>query len=90
MSTPKDAGAFHKDSGALSNMQVGDVLVAHPSSVLEHDISIVPEKPHATVPTHREAVELALGEAEALAVDAWVTEDQIHVIKLSTHRPEEP
>ena len=88
MSHSKDAGACGKDSGTLSNMQAGDVLVARPSSVLEHDISIVPEKPHATVATRREAVDQAAAEAEALAVDAWATEDQTHVIKLSTHRPE--
>ena len=69
-------------------MQEGDVLVAHPSAVREHDISIVPEKPHATVATHHEAVVQATAKAQELAVDAWLTEDQIHVIKLATHRPD--
>ena len=77
-----------KDSGALSNMRVGDVLVAHSSAVREHDISIVPAKPHATAATHREAIEQAAVEAEALAVDGWVTEDQIHVVKFAVHRPD--
>jgi hypothetical protein len=76
-----------KNSGALSNMQVGDVLVTHPSAVREHDISIVPAAPHAQAATHREAIEHAAVEAEALAVDGWVTEDQIHVVKFAAHRP---
>ena len=77
-----------EDSGAFSNMQVGDVLVTHPSAVREHDISIVPAKPHARAATHREAIEQAAVEAEALAVDGWVTEDQIHVVKFAAHRPD--
>jgi hypothetical protein len=77
-----------KDPGALSNMQAGDVLVAHPTAVREHDISIVPDKPHATVATHRDAIEQAAVEAEARGVDGWVTEDQIHVVKFAAHRPD--
>ena len=88
MSQPLDPGPFHKESGELSNMQVGDVLVTHTSSVLEHDISIVPEKAHATAATRRDAVEQAAGEAQERAVDAWVTDDQIHVVRLATHRSE--
>lgn len=88
MSNPKDVTPAGTDAGGLSNMQPGDVLVARPSSVLTHDISIVPEKPHATAPNHREAVEQATGEAEALGVDAWVTEDQTHVVRLATNRPD--
>jgi hypothetical protein len=88
MPIPNDTGALDKDSGTLSNMQAGDVLVARPSAVLEHDISIVPDPPHATAPTHRDAVEQATQEATARAVDAWVTEDQIHVVKLATNRPD--
>lgn len=76
-----------KDSGRLSNMLAGDVLVSHPTAVREHEISIVPEKPHATAATHGEAIEQAAVEAEALAVDGWVTEDQIHVMKIAAHRP---
>jgi hypothetical protein len=88
MTNPKDASATGTDAGALSNMQTGDVLVARPSSVVTHDISIVPAKPHATMPNHREAVEQATEEAEARGVDAWVTEDQTHVIKLASNRPD--
>lgn len=77
-----------KNSGALSNMNVGDVLVTHPSAVREHEISIVPANPHAITATHREAIEQAAVEAEALAVDGWVTEDHIHVVKFATNRPD--
>ena len=77
-----------KNSGALSSMHVGDVLVTHPSAVREHEISIVPAKPHAMAATRREAIEQAAVEAEALAVDGWLTEDQIHVVKFAAHRPD--
>lgn len=77
-----------KDSGAFTNMHVGDVLVTHPSAVREHDISIVPAKPHAKAATHSDAIEQAAVEAEALAVDGWVSEDLIHVVKIAAHRPD--
>ena len=76
-----------KDSGAMSNMQAGDILVAHPSAAREHEISIVPQEPHAIVATHRDAIEQAAVEAESRAVDAWATEDHIHVVKVAAHRP---
>lgn len=89
MSNVKDGDALPNESAEVSNMQEGDVLVAHSSAVREHDISIVPEKPHATVTTHHEAVVHATAKAQKLAVDAWLTEAQIHVIKLATHRPDD-
>ncbi|WP_396627635.1 hypothetical protein [Luteitalea sp.] len=78
----------HDDTGEPSNMQVGDVLVARSSSLLEHTVSIVPGKPYATAATHHDAMEQASEDAEALNVDAWATEDQIHVRRISTHRPD--
>ena len=75
-----------KDSGSLSNMQTGDVLVSHSTAVREHEISIVPNASHATSPTHDVAVHDACSEANAMGVDAWLTEDQTHVVKISSHR----
>jgi hypothetical protein len=67
-------------------MQSGDVLVSHSTAVREHAISIVPNAPHATAPTHDAAVHDARSEADAKGVDAWLTEDQMHVMKISSHR----
>ena len=75
-----------KDSGSLGSVQSGDVLVSHPTAVREHQISIVPNAPHAISPTHDAAVSDARSEADAMRVDAWLTEDQTHVVKTASHR----
>jgi hypothetical protein len=75
-----------KDSGSLANVHSGDVLISHPTAVREHEISIVPNQPHATSPTHDAAVSDARSEADAMGVDAWLTEDHTHVVKIASHR----
>jgi hypothetical protein len=72
--------------GSLSNVQSGDVLVSHPTAVREHEISIVPNAPHAISPTHDAAVSDGRSEADATGVDAWLTEDQTHVVKIASYR----
>jgi hypothetical protein len=76
-----------KAPGSLANLQPGDVLISHPTAVLEHEISIVPDAPHTTSPTHDAALSDGSAEAEAKGVDAWLTEDQTHVVKIAGHRP---
>ena len=76
-----------KDSGTIANVLSGDVLVSHPTAVREHEISIVPNEPHMVSPTHDAAVSDGRSEADALGVDAWLTEDQTHVVKIASHRP---
>jgi hypothetical protein len=71
---------------SLSNVQSGDVLVSHPTAVREHEISIVPNAPHAISPTHDAAVSEGRLEADATGVDAWLTEDQTHVVKIASNR----
>jgi hypothetical protein len=75
-----------KDPASLASVQSGDVLVSHPTAVREHEISIVPDAPHATSPTHDAAVSDGRSEADAMGVDAWLTEDQTHVVKIASHR----
>jgi hypothetical protein len=75
-----------KDPGSVANVQPGDVLVSHPTAVREHEISIVPNAPHAVSPTHDTAVTEGRSEADARSVDAWLTEDQTHVVKIASHR----
>jgi hypothetical protein len=72
--------------GSLTNVQSGDVLVSHPTAVREHEISIVPNAPHTMSPTHDAAVSDGCSEADALGVDAWLTEDQTHVVKIASNR----
>ena len=75
-----------ENQGSLSNVQSGDVLVSHPSAVREHEIRIVPNAPHAIAPTHDAAVSDGRSEADALGVDAWLTEDHTHVVKIASNR----
>jgi hypothetical protein len=71
---------------SLSDLKPGDVLVSHSTAVREHEISVVPNAPHATSPTHDTAVGDGRTEADAKGVDAWLTEDQTHVVKIASHR----
>ena len=80
------AMSTEKHPGSLTNLQSGDVLVSHPTAVREHEISIVPNAPHTTSPTHDAAVSDGCSEADALGVDAWLTEDQTHVVKIASNR----
>jgi hypothetical protein len=73
---------------SLSNLKPGDVLVSHSSAVREHEISVIPNAAHAMSPspTHDAAVSDGCSEADARSVDAWLTEDQTHVVKIASHR----
>jgi hypothetical protein len=71
---------------SLASLQAGDVLVSHSTAVREHGISIVPNARHATFPTHDAAVVEGRSQAEARGVDAWLSEDQTHVMKIASHR----
>ena len=75
-----------KHPGSLGTMQSGDVLVSHATALREHEISVVPNTPHANSPTHDAAVREGRSEADALGVDAWLTEDKTHVVQISTGR----
>jgi hypothetical protein len=71
---------------SVSNVKSGDVLVSHSTAVREHEISIIPNPPHAISPTHDAAISAGRSEADAMGVDAWLTEDQTHVVKIVSHR----
>ena len=71
---------------SLSDVKAGDVLVSHSTAVREHQISIIPDAPHAVSPTHDAAVGDGRSEADARSVDAWLTEDQTHIVKIASHR----
>jgi hypothetical protein len=73
----------------MANMKKGDVLISRSSAVCEHQISIVPEAPHTSSATHDAAVHDGEAEAEAGGVDAWLSQDQTHVLKIASHRPKQ-
>jgi hypothetical protein len=74
------------DAKSFSNVRSGDVLVSHPTAMREHAISIVPNAPHARYATHDAAVSEGRSQAGALGVDAWLTEDHTHVVKIVSNR----
>jgi hypothetical protein len=79
-----------KQPESLSDVKRGDVLVSHSTAVREHESGIFPMPPHATSPTHDAAVSDGCSEADAMGVDAWLTEDHTHVVKIAANRlPEE-
>ena len=75
-----------KHPESLSTAQSGDVLVSHATAVREHEISVIPNAPHAISPSHEAAVRDGRSDADAMGVDAWLTEDQTHVLKIASHR----
>ena len=79
-------GVPNKNPESLSKMKAGDVLVSHPTAVREHEISVTPDAPHAMALTHDEAVSDGRSAATVLGVDAWLTEDHTHVVKIASHR----
>jgi hypothetical protein len=76
-------------TGASMTPRKGDVLVSNRKATLVHDLSIVPERPDLSCPNHDSAVGLAREMAKDRGVDAWLTEDQTHFMKIATFRREE-
>lgn len=76
----------NQNPGSFSNVRTGDVLVSHSTAVRELEISIVPNASHAVSPTHDAGVSDGRAEADAGGVDAWLTEDQMHVVKIASNR----
>jgi len=74
---------------SLSSVKPGDVLVSHPTAVREYEISIIPNAPHEMPPTHDAAIREGRSEADAMGVDAWLTEDHTHVVKIASNRAPE-
>jgi hypothetical protein len=64
----------------------GDVLVSNPTATIEHVISIVPRAPHITCANHDRAVAEGRRLAENLKVDAWLTEDHCHFMRIASYR----
>lgn len=64
----------------------GDVLVSNPSATVEHEVAIVPRAPHITCANHEKAVAEGRQLAEQLKVDAWLTEDNRHFLRIASHR----
>jgi hypothetical protein len=74
------------NSQSLSNLKPGDVLVSHQTAVCEHEISIIHNAPHEMPRTHDAAIRQGRSEADAMGVDAWLTEDHARIVKIASNR----
>ena len=66
--------------------QDGDVIVARASATGQYSVAIVPEKPHLACERRSRAVEGARLLARDRGVDAWLTEDLTHFMRLVRFR----
>lgn len=70
--------------------QAGDILVSNPTATVEHEVSIVPAPPYVMCPNHDSAVAKARELARDRHVDAWLTEDHTHFLKIASYRRDDP
>ena len=64
----------------------GDVVVSNRHGTMEPELAIVPARPHMICVTQGEAVAWARGMAREQHVDAWLTEDLTHFLRIASHR----
>jgi hypothetical protein len=64
----------------------GDVLVSKLSARVEHRVDLVPAQPGPVCPNEASAVAEATRLAREHHVDAWLTQDHRHYLKIACHR----
>jgi hypothetical protein len=64
----------------------GDVVVSRHVGECEYDVAVVPSPPQIVCATHGQAVSRACLLARQLKVDAWLTDDHTHFLRLACHR----
>jgi general stress protein YciG len=79
--------SHRRGDGATMLPQFGDVLVRNVSATTEYDVSIVPGSPRLVGATHDRAVAVGRDLAEQSRVDAWLTEDRTHFLRIASYRP---
>jgi hypothetical protein len=69
-------------------LRTGDVLVSQISARIEHEVSIVPGPAEVVCPSHNAANRTAREIAQQRHVDAWLTSDHVHLVRIGAYRPE--
>ena len=64
----------------------GDVLVSHPMARIECEVAVVPRPAHAMYERQDAALANATVLAQALGVDAWLTHDRRHFLRVASFR----
>ena len=67
--------------------QNGDVLVSSPTATIAYDLTTVGETASVICANHIVAVARAQELARLRHVDAWLTEDHTHFLKIAAFRP---
>lgn len=68
--------------------RTGDVVVSRLTARREHEIFILPAATGAVCPSQQAAVVQACDLALEHRVDAWLTEDHIHFLRIAAYRAE--
>lgn len=68
-------------------LRIGDVLVSRISACVEHEVSVVPGPAEVVCPNHDAAVRMGREMAQQRHVDAWLTADHLHLLKIGSYRP---
>ncbi len=66
----------------------GDVLVSHPMARIECEVAVLPRPAHAMYERQDAALANATVLAQALGVDAWLTHDRRHFLRVASFRAE--
>jgi hypothetical protein len=64
----------------------GDLLVANPTATVDYDVTAVGESVSLACASYTAAVAQAVELARARHVDAWLTEDHTHFLKIASCR----
>lgn len=77
----------HDSNSPQTVPQDGDILVSRALATGQYTVAVVPRLPHLTHERRVRAVEGARVLARNRGVDAWLTEDRIHFVRLARFRP---
>lgn len=67
--------------------QTGDILVSNPTATVAYDLMTVGEAASVACANHTAAIAQANELARLRHVDAWLTEDHTHFLKIAACRP---
>lgn len=68
-------------------LQSDDVVMSTATATTEHRVSVGANPTGPVCRNHDAAVIMAKELARVLQVDAWLTEDHTHFLKIASHRP---
>jgi hypothetical protein len=86
LDSARTAMACVNDAVSRTIPKAGDVLVSTPTATIEYYVSVVADPTEITCLNHDAAVAKALELARDRLVDAWLTEDHTHFLRIASYR----